>query len=54
VLAWAYLELGNVDQAVRVIKQAPRRARAARYRPALVGAPRVQALVAVQLGDGGP
>jgi len=51
VLAWAYLELGETDQAVRVITEALRRARAVRYRLTLVGALRVQAQVAMQMGD---
>jgi tetratricopeptide (TPR) repeat protein len=51
MLAWAYLDLGDTEQAARVITDAVRRARAAQYRLTLVGALRVQALVALRQGD---
>jgi tetratricopeptide (TPR) repeat protein len=51
VLAWAQLEMGETDQAAQVIAQALRRAREAEYRLTLVGALRVQALVALPLDD---
>jgi tetratricopeptide (TPR) repeat protein len=50
-LAWAYLELGETDQAARTIEGAIRRAREARYRFGLVGALRVQAIIAVRQDD---
>jgi tetratricopeptide (TPR) repeat protein/transcriptional regulator with XRE-family HTH domain len=50
VLAWAYLELGNTEQAAQVITQAVSRARAASYRLTLVDALRVQAMVARRQG----
>ncbi len=49
-LAWAYLELGDVDQANRTITDAIRRARAGGYRLSLVDDLRVQALVALRQG----
>jgi len=45
LLAWAYLELGEVDQAQELLAQVLRTARQARMGPALVQALRVQALV---------
>jgi hypothetical protein len=51
VLAWAQLELGDTGQAARTIAEALRRQRAAQYRLHLVGALRVQALVAQRQGD---
>ena len=45
LLAWAYLELGEVDQAQALLAQVLRTARQARMVPALVQALRVQALV---------
>ncbi len=51
VLAWAHLELGNMDQAAQVITDAVRRARAGSYRLTLVVALRIQALVALRQGD---
>jgi tetratricopeptide (TPR) repeat protein len=51
VLAWAYLEVGETERAARTIAQALRRARAARYRLALVDGSRVQALVAWRQGQ---
>ncbi len=50
-LAWAYLDLGDIAQAERTIAAAIRRARAAGYRFPLVGALRIQALVALRQGD---
>jgi tetratricopeptide (TPR) repeat protein/transcriptional regulator with XRE-family HTH domain len=51
VLAWAYLEFGDMGQAERTIAEALRRARASGYRLALVGTLRVRALVALRQGD---
>jgi hypothetical protein len=48
VLAWAYLERGETDQAARTITDVLQRARAAGYRLGLVGVLRVQALVAIR------
>jgi tetratricopeptide (TPR) repeat protein/transcriptional regulator with XRE-family HTH domain len=48
VLAWAHLELGDVDQSRRVITDAIRRARAGKYWLSLVDGLRVQALVALR------
>jgi predicted ATPase/DNA-binding XRE family transcriptional regulator len=49
VLAWAYLELGDTEQAAQVIAEACRQAGARSYRLGLVqSALRVQALVAMQ------
>jgi tetratricopeptide (TPR) repeat protein len=48
VLAWAYLELGDTEQASDVIGGALRRQRAAQYRLGMVGALRVQALIAMR------
>ena len=45
LLAWAYLELGEVDQAQALLAQVLRTARQARMGPTLVQALRVQALV---------
>jgi tetratricopeptide (TPR) repeat protein/transcriptional regulator with XRE-family HTH domain len=50
VLAWAYLELGDLAQAEQVIGQALRRARAEQLGLMLVDALRVQALVAARQG----
>ena len=52
VLAWAYLDLGDVAQADHTAKAAVRRARAERLRVVLVDALRVQALVACRQGRG--
>ncbi len=51
VLAWAYLELGEVEQAAETIAAGIARARALEYRLTLVGALRVQALIALRQGD---
>jgi tetratricopeptide (TPR) repeat protein len=51
VLAWAYLESGDTAQAAHTIADALRQARAAGYRLTLVGALRVQALVAMRQDD---
>jgi tetratricopeptide (TPR) repeat protein len=51
VLAWAYLEQGEMDLARRTIREALRRARAAGYQLCLVGALRVQALIALRQGE---
>ena len=51
VLAWAYLELDETEQAARTIEEALRRQRAGQYRLALVDALRVQALVALRQGN---
>jgi tetratricopeptide (TPR) repeat protein len=51
VLAWAHLELGDIEQAAETIEAALRRQRAASYRLPLVGALRVRALVALRQGD---
>jgi tetratricopeptide (TPR) repeat protein/transcriptional regulator with XRE-family HTH domain len=51
VLAWAHLELGDMDQAVRTVGDAIRRARAGMYQVYLVDALRVQALVAMRQGQ---
>ncbi len=45
LLAWAYLELGEVDQAQALLSQVLRTARQARMDPTLVQALRVQALL---------
>jgi tetratricopeptide (TPR) repeat protein len=45
LLAWAYLEVGEVDQAQALLGQVLRTARQAQMRPTLVQALRVQALV---------
>jgi tetratricopeptide (TPR) repeat protein len=50
VLAWTHLESGQTDEAARVIADAIRRAREGTYRLTLVGALRVQALVALRQG----
>src|SRR5205085_1551124 len=50
VLAWAHLELGDPEQAARVAAAAVTRARSGDYRLALVGALRVQAMVALRQG----
>ncbi len=50
VLAWACLEMGDMDQAGRMITEAIRRARAGRYRLRLVDGLRVQALVMHRAG----
>jgi tetratricopeptide (TPR) repeat protein len=47
-LAWAYLELGHLDQAQQTVVQALRRARAEQLRLILVDALRVQAMVAMR------
>jgi tetratricopeptide (TPR) repeat protein len=47
-LAWAYLELGHLDQAEHTVEQALRRARAEQLRLILVDALRVQALIALR------
>jgi ATP/maltotriose-dependent transcriptional regulator MalT len=51
VLAWAYLELGDMKEARRLITDAIRRARAGKYRLYLVDGLRVQALVALRQGQ---
>lgn len=51
VLAWAHLELGETDQAEQAIAEALLRARQGRFRLTLVGAFRVQALIALHQGD---
>jgi tetratricopeptide (TPR) repeat protein len=48
VLAWAYLELGDTEQAAQVIARAL--TRASGYRLTLAGALRVQGLVALRQG----
>jgi tetratricopeptide (TPR) repeat protein len=50
VLAWAHLELGQVDQATDALRQALARARREEMRLVLVEALRVQALVALRQG----
>jgi tetratricopeptide (TPR) repeat protein/transcriptional regulator with XRE-family HTH domain len=50
VLAWAYLELGDTEQAARTVAEALRRQRAGQLRRALVDTLRVQALVALRQG----
>ncbi len=50
VLAWAYLELGETEQAARTIEDALRRQRAGQCRRALVDTLRVQALVSLRQG----
>lgn len=50
VLAWAQLELGQVDQAAETVDQALQRARPEEMRLVLVEALRVQALVAIRQG----
>jgi tetratricopeptide (TPR) repeat protein/transcriptional regulator with XRE-family HTH domain len=53
-LAWAFLELGDAEQAAQVIAEAVRRARAKAYRLGLVRiALRVQALVAMEQEEWG-
>jgi tetratricopeptide (TPR) repeat protein len=49
VLAWAHLELGDVEQAVQVVGEALRRARSEELRLVLVEALRVQAMLEVRL-----
>ena len=49
-LAWTYLEVGQTDEAARVIAEAGRRARARTYRLTLVTTLRMQALVALRQG----
>jgi tetratricopeptide (TPR) repeat protein len=51
VLAWAYLELGDTNEATRTIEEALRRQRAGQYWFCLVDALRVQALITQQQGD---
>jgi tetratricopeptide (TPR) repeat protein len=51
VLAWAQLELGEVEEAALVIGQAVVRARAQHMRIALVDALRVRAMVALRRGE---
>jgi tetratricopeptide (TPR) repeat protein len=51
VLAWAYLELDDIEQAARTLAEALRRERAGQYRLALVGALRVRALIALRQGE---
>ena len=51
VLAWAYLELGDVERAAQTIEAGIQRARALQYRLTLVGALRVRALVAMRQSD---
>jgi tetratricopeptide (TPR) repeat protein len=48
VLAWAQLELGQVEQATATVAQVLRRARREEMRPVLVEALRVQALIALR------
>ncbi len=50
ILAWAYLELGEIDQAQALLAQVLRTARQARMGPTLVQALRVQALVLSKQG----
>lgn len=50
VLAWAYLELGEVDEAAAVVTQALARLRPENVRTVLVEALRVQAMVAMRQG----
>jgi tetratricopeptide (TPR) repeat protein len=50
-LAWAYLELDDIEQAARAIAEALRRERTGQYRLALVGALRVQALIVLRQGE---
>jgi transcriptional regulator with XRE-family HTH domain/tetratricopeptide (TPR) repeat protein len=50
VLAWAYLERGDVDQAARVVTDAIERARAEQHRLSLVDALRIQAMVVLRQG----
>lgn len=50
VLAWAYLEVGDVAQAKQTIEQALRRAQAEHLRLFLVDALHVQALILMQQG----
>ncbi len=45
ILAWAYLELGEIDQAQALLAQVLRTARQARMGPTLVQVLRVQALI---------
>jgi ATP/maltotriose-dependent transcriptional regulator MalT len=51
LLAWAHLELGDVTAAEDVARQAIERTRAGGYRPALVDALWVQAMVAIRQGQ---
>lgn len=51
VLAWAYLDLGEVEQAASAVAEALRRQRAGQYRFGLVSALRVQAQVSIRRGD---
>jgi tetratricopeptide (TPR) repeat protein len=51
MLAWAHLELGEVAQARDVVEQAIRRSRPENFRRVLVEALRVQAMVAMRLGQ---
>jgi tetratricopeptide (TPR) repeat protein/transcriptional regulator with XRE-family HTH domain len=51
VLAWTYLELDDLAQAIRTIAEALRRQRAGQYRLYLVVTLRVHALVALRAGD---
>ena len=51
VLAWAYLERGETEQAARTVEEAIRRARPEQLRLSLVEMLRVQALVALRQGD---
>jgi tetratricopeptide (TPR) repeat protein len=51
VLAWAYLESDELEQAARTIAEALRRQRAGQYRFGLVDALRVQALITLRQGD---
>ncbi len=50
VLAWAQLDLGQVDEAAHTVQQALQRARPEGMRPTLVEALRVQALIALRRG----
>jgi tetratricopeptide (TPR) repeat protein/DNA-binding XRE family transcriptional regulator len=50
VLAWAQLELGQMDEAVETVAQALRRARPEEMRLVLVEALRIEALVAIRQG----
>jgi uncharacterized protein HemY len=51
VLAWAYLELGDTDEATRTIEEALRQQRAGQYWFGLVDTLRVQALITLRQGD---
>jgi tetratricopeptide (TPR) repeat protein len=50
VLAWAYLELGDMDRGAQLVADAIRRARAQNYRLGLAEALRVQAMLALRQG----